>query len=34
MSAGEHAEFDETLAAARLALKVGENVSDAREPRD
>ncbi len=31
MSAGERAEFDEALAAARLALQVGEKVRDARE---
>ena len=31
MSASERAEFDEALAAARLALEVGEKVRDARE---
>ena len=31
MSGGERAEFDEALAAARLALEVGETVRDARE---
>ena len=31
MRAEERAEFDEALAAARLALKVGEKVRDARE---
>ena len=31
MSAGERAEFDEALAAARLALEVGEKVRNARQ---
>ena len=31
MSASERAEFDEALAAARLAFEVGEKVRDARE---
>ena len=31
MSASERAEFDEALAAARLALEVGERVRNARE---
>ncbi len=31
MSASERAEFDEALAAVRLALEVGEKVRDARE---
>ena len=33
MTADESVEFDEALAAARLALEVGEKVRDAREAR-